>query len=297
MNQSNSYRVLLPIDGSPHAQRAAAYLAGCTGSFAISAIYVINVQSIEEQAALLAEGVGAPDYEERGLQATADARRVLDAARLPNSLTTLLGDPAAVIVRTAEEEEVDEIIMGSRSKDGLGDVIGSVAYKVIHRARIPVTIVPAQREGVKPQPPVDAVHRILLAMDGSEHAERAIEFVSRLQSTTAPVEVELLNVQPTFPQGYVRGMLSEEMLASYQSEETVTALNAAAEVLEAAGMSSKVRVVSGDIADEIVKVASNLHCARIVMGTRGLTPVAGMVLGSVAYKVLHLSPIPVTLVK
>ncbi len=134
-------------------------------------------------------------------------------------------------------------------------------------------------------------------MDGSEHAERAVEFVSRLQSASAPVEVELLNVQSTFPQGYVRGMLSEEMLASYQSEESVTALNAAAEVLKAAGMTSKVRVVSGDIADEIVKVASNLHCARIVMGTRGVTPVAGMVLGSVAYKVLHLSPIPVTLVK
>jgi nucleotide-binding universal stress UspA family protein len=292
-----SYRVLLPIDGSPHAERAAAYLANCTGSFAVSAIYVVNVQSIEEQAALATETGGAPDYEERGRQATARARSLLDAARLPNSLTTLLGDPPSVIVRTAEEEEVDEIIMGSRSKDALGDVIGSVAYKVIHRAHIPVTIVPAGREGAKKRPPVDAVHRILLAMDGSEHAQRAVRFVSRLKGASVPVEVELLNVQPSFPQGYVRGMLSEEMLASYQSEGSIGALNAAAEVLKAAGKACQVRVVSGDIAEEIVRVASEHHCARVVMGTRGLNAVAGMALGSVAYKVIHLSPIPVTLVK
>ncbi|MCJ9712965.1 universal stress protein, partial [Bordetella hinzii] len=39
------------------------------------------------------------------------------------------------------------------------------------------------------------------------------------------------------------------------------------------------------------------QCDRIVMGTRGLGAVGGLVLGSVAQKVIHLSPVPVTLVK
>jgi nucleotide-binding universal stress UspA family protein len=298
MNDNQARRVLLPIDGSAHAERAAKYLSGCAGSLNLGAIYVLNVQSIEEQAALAAAGDGdAPDYEERGRSATASARAVLDTARLPNSMTTLLGEPAAVIVRAAEEEEVDEIVIGSRSKDHVGDIMGSVAYKVIHRARIPVTIVPTPRSDAQRGPPTDTVHRILLAVDGSEHAARAVRFVCRLQSASRAVEVQLLNVMPSIPQGYVRGLLSEEMLDNFRSDARQQALDAASTALQGAGLKFTVHIVPGDAAEKIVETASGLQCARIVMGTRGLSSVGGLVLGSVAYKVIHLASIPVTLVK
>ena len=58
-----------------------------------------------------------------------------------------------------------------------------------------------------------------------------------------------------------------------------------------------VGVVAGHAAEKIVQVAREHQCTRIVMGTRGLGSIAGLMLGSVAYKVVHLSPIPVTLVK
>jgi nucleotide-binding universal stress UspA family protein len=297
MNDDNAHRVLLPIDGSAHAHRAAEYLAGCTGSLGIGAIYVLNVQSVEEQAALIADGASAPDYEERGRQATASARGVLDAARLPNSSITLLGDPAMVIVRVAEEEQVDEIVMASRSQGHLGDVIGSVAYKVIHRAHIPVTIVPASSRDSQHLPPPDSVHRILLAVDGSEPAAHAVHFVCGLRSPSTPIEVQLLNVPLPIPAGYVRGLLSEDMIDSYHREEREQALNAASAALEAAGLKFTVHMVPGQAAEKIVEIASRLRCARVVMGTRGLNAVAGIALGSVAYKVIHLSSIPVTLVK
>jgi len=298
MNHNEARRVLLPIDGSPHAQRAAQFLASCAGSLNLGAIYVVNVQSIEEQAALAAAGDGdAPDYEERGRSATASARAVLDAARLPNSLSTLLGDPAAVIVRTAEEEEVDEIVMGSRSKDHVGDIMGSVAYKVIHRTHTPVTIVPTPRSDTQRAAPADGVHRILLAVDGSEHAARAVRFVCRLQSASRAIEVQLLNVMPSIPQGYVRGLLSEEMLDNFRSEARQQALDAASTALQGAGLKFTVHVIPGDAAEKIVETASGLQCVRVVMGTRGLSSVGGLVLGSVAYKVIHLASIPVTLVK
>jgi len=298
MNDNQARRVLLPIDGSATAKRAAEYLAGCGGSLNLGAIYVLNVQSIEEQAALAAAGDGnAPDYEERGLSATASARAVLDAARLPNSMTTRLGDPAVVIVRTAEEEEVDEIVMGSRSKEQVGDTIGSVAYNVIHRAHMPVTVVPAPRSDARREAPADTIHRILLAVDGSEHAGRAVRFVCRLQGVSRAAEVQLLNVMPSIPQGYVRGLLSEEMLDNFRSEARQQALDAASTALQATGLKFTVHVVSGDAAEKIVETASGLQCARIVMGTRGLSSVGGLILGSVAYKVIHLASIPVTLVK
>ena len=167
MSDNPSHRVLLPIDGSAHAQRAAEYLANCAGALDIGAVYILNVQSIEEQAALAADDAGGPDYEQRGRQATAQARATLDSARLPNNTVTLLGEPPAVIVRTAEEEAVDEIVMGSRGLSLFTDLMGSVAYKVIHRTRLPVTVVPTSSQHTAG---AQAVHRILLAVDGSEHA-------------------------------------------------------------------------------------------------------------------------------
>ena len=57
------------------------------------------------------------------------------------------------------------------------------------------------------------------------------------------------------------------------------------------------QTVAGDAAQEIVEYAKTHHCEGIVMGTRGLGSVATLVLGSVAHKVLHLTHVPITLVK
>jgi len=295
MSDNPSHRVLLPIDGSAHAQRAAEYLANCAGALGIGTIYVLNVQSIEEQAALAAGGAGgAPEYEERGRKATAQARATLDSARLPNNTVTLLGEPPAVIVRAAEEEQVDEIVMGSRGLSHLTDVMGSVAYKVIHRARMPVTVVPASGQHTATSA---AVHRILLAVDGSEHAARAVRFVCGLKSGAVPLEVHLFNAPLPIPPGYTRGLLSEDMLDNYHREERDKVLNAATAAVKAAGLKLEVHMISGDAAEKIAETAGKLQCTRIVMGTRGLSAVAGLVLGSVAYKVIHLASVPVTLVK
>jgi nucleotide-binding universal stress UspA family protein len=75
------------------------------------------------------------------------------------------------------------------------------------------------------------------------------------------------------------------------------ALQAARAVLNAAGASSKTKVAIGEVAPSIAQYAAEQACNEIVMGTRGMGSVAGMVLGSVATKVIHLVDVPVTLVK
>jgi nucleotide-binding universal stress UspA family protein len=239
------------------------------------------------------------DITDLGEKVTAKARRILEAARLPYALDTELGDPADVIIRAADAEHIDEIVMGSRGMARwTGLALGSVAYKVIHRAGIPVTIVDTpQQEGNLPATTQSDVHRVLLAVDGSKHASRAVDYICRLRDARGLLEAELLNVTLPIPPGYVRSLVNQEMPDSSHSEEGSSALRAASDVLHAAGVKVNPHIVPGHPAEKIVELAEQHHCTRIVMGTRGLGAITSLVLGSVAYKVIHLSPIPVTLVK
>jgi nucleotide-binding universal stress UspA family protein len=74
------------------------------------------------------------------------------------------------------------------------------------------------------------------------------------------------------------------------------ALRTARSRLDRAGIQYEYSVAVGPVAETIVKYAKRWQCDSILIGTRGLGLTAGLVLGSVALKVIHLAKIPVTLV-
>lgn len=138
------------------------------------------------------------------------------------------------------------------------------------------------------------MHKVLIAVDGSSHAAKAVAFVAGL-ARTAKLEAVLLNVQP---EAEIRSIaLNRDAVETAERDKTNTALIPARQVLEAAGVAVALRVEHGDPADAVVKVAAETACDHVVMGTRGLGSLAGLVMGSVATKVLHLTHLPVTLVK
>jgi nucleotide-binding universal stress UspA family protein len=84
-----------------------------------------------------------------------------------------------------------------------------------------------------------------------------------------------------------------------QEEEKAAAevLQQAVAVCRDAGVPCVPRSERGAVAATIVRVAREQGAAQIIMGTRGLGGVRGLLLGSVATQLLHLVDIPVTLVK
>mgnify|MGYP001564957268 CR=1 FL=1 len=142
--------------------------------------------------------------------------------------------------------------------------------------------------------------RILVPVDGAEHSLRAVQHVAGLKDKLRQkLEVLLLNVQPPVPMRELlfEGRLSEvhrleEPLKARGREQLVTARG----VLDAAAIECEPHVEIGETAPVIAGFARTHHCEMIVMGTRGLGPLAGLCLGSVANKVVHLSPVPVLLV-
>lgn len=140
--------------------------------------------------------------------------------------------------------------------------------------------------------------KILVAVDGSENSGRVIDFLIKKNSwSKQPVEVHLLNVQLQIAGVNVKMFISSESLNEYYREEGAAALKKARERLDAAGLSYTHHIGVGDPAEVIAEYVKSKGCDQILMGSRGLGSVSGLVLGSVATKVLHLTSVPVTLIR
>lgn len=139
--------------------------------------------------------------------------------------------------------------------------------------------------------------RILVPVDGSDTSLAAVRFVGGTLARANPdLEIHLLNVQPPLPSA-VTTFIDSAVVRDFHQEEGAKALAAARKLLDDAGVRHASHTVVGEPAETIAAYAEQQDCAGIVMGTRGLGRVAGLVLGSVAHKVLHLSKVPVTLAK
>lgn len=145
--------------------------------------------------------------------------------------------------------------------------------------------------------------KIMVPFDGSSPAQRAVEYAIRIATSVGKqtVKVFLLNVQEA--DSAVTDFFARDAtevgarLASTRRQAGAKLLAGPTETLERAGVPSEAVVLLGDPATVSASYVDNYHCDMVVMGTRGLGPVGGLVLGSVASKVIHLVKVPVTVVK
>lgn len=140
--------------------------------------------------------------------------------------------------------------------------------------------------------------KILLPVDGSDCALRAVEhLLSHSAWFREAPEVHLLNVHPPIPDSRALAHVGKETLHAYYREESEAQLAAAQVRLGEAGIGFVTHIHVGQPAEVIARLAGELACAMIVMGTHGRSALAGLLMGSVATQVLHLVPCPVLLVK
>ncbi len=140
--------------------------------------------------------------------------------------------------------------------------------------------------------------RILVPVDGSETSLRAIDFLlKKIGWYKNTVEIHLVNVQHAL-HGDISMFVGREQLAQFHHDEGVKALQAACARLDAAGLSYVFHIgVGEDPAVIIAHYARDKECDQILMGTHGRGAVGGMLMGSITRKVLHLTAVPLLLVK
>lgn len=139
---------------------------------------------------------------------------------------------------------------------------------------------------------------ILVPVDGSECAVRALQEAIRMAKLAGgEANIHALNVQMPIVSGHARMFLSRDAVEEYYESEHKRALDTALPVLEPSGVPFTLVRRLGQYGEEIAKYADEAQCDHIFMGTRGLGAVSGLLLGSVARKVIYLAKVPVTLIK
>ena len=138
-------RVLVPLDGSPQSRDALQFAVEEYPEATVLGFHVIDPieggYSVRTGIPISSEEW----YEDAKEQAEAlfeEAREVADDHGVTFESRTEVGRPSRTIVEYADENEVDQVIMGSHGRSGVSRILlGSVAENVVRRSTVPVTVV------------------------------------------------------------------------------------------------------------------------------------------------------------
>lgn len=143
-------RILVPTDGSAGVERAVRHavdLASVHGA-TVHALYVVNVAS---HATLPMEGAfeGVTEMLRTDAEdAVGMVEAVADDYDVPVETAIIEGTPSTEIVRYAEEEGCDLVVMGTHGRGGIDRLLlGSVAEKVVRGSNVPVLTVRVDEDG------------------------------------------------------------------------------------------------------------------------------------------------------
>ncbi|PJX22959.1 hypothetical protein CAP48_12885 [Advenella sp. S44] len=141
---------------------------------------------------------------------------------------------------------------------------------------------------------------ILVPIDGSKNAAKALEWATSLAKTAA-MKLLVVNVQPSFQTIHAKTLFKHEDIEQYQQQlfnEVMEPVNAR---LQQAGVDYETKLLIGDPKTCIVQEVndqqnSNWPVDMVVMGSRGSNPLFSGLLGSVSYAMIHSAVCPVTII-
>ncbi|MBY0509192.1 MAG: universal stress protein [Rhodospirillaceae bacterium] len=136
--------------------------------------------------------------------------------------------------------------------------------------------------------------KVLVPIDGSKNSIRALAYIALRARRGENIQAHVLFVQPTaLPSLYV----TRSMIKDWQKAERDRVFSNPKIKTLTKRLKAHICLETGDVAEAILKAARKYRCAEIVMGSRGLGRLKRLILGSVATKIIHASPVPVTIVK
>ncbi len=293
--------ILVARDYSPCAERAletALFLAAQAGA----TLHVVHAEVLH------ADPYGRPDaaadpldkLRERlkeGVEHDRDERVRFDPGSVKMEHAVVRDVAAApALLSYAEHHDIDLIVMGTHGRSGLRRMLlGSVAEEVVRWAPCPVLTVRATA------PAPEDINAILVPIDFSESSKAAVQQAVRL-ARLLDARLDLLHVGETVPVPafYDTGFIVYEygpQFAEHALEQLHGLVSDATAIEPGKELDVRVHVGVGQSPNVIANEAERLHSDLIVMGTRGLSGLKHLLLGSVAERVLRLAGCPVLVTK
>lgn len=146
--------------------------------------------------------------------------------------------------------------------------------------------------------------KILLAVDGSNQSLKAAEYTKNLAALIKPEKITILNVgsvQTIYLMNYHPSMIEPDILPQQVEdrikEQGEKVLQDALEIFKGANLQIKTQFQYGHPAETIADFAQKENFDLIIVGSRGLSELKGMFLGSVSDRISHLCHCPILIVK
>ncbi|QOS76756.1 universal stress protein [Paenibacillus sp. JNUCC31] len=137
--------------------------------------------------------------------------------------------------------------------------------------------------------------QILVAVDGSDHAHKALEqAVDLAESLKQPASLIIIHVNPSISLNEPALGVDLEARIAEEGQHIIQPVN---DLLSGRSVHSETLLIAGDPVNEICRVAKDRDCDLIVMGTAGKSMLAEIVVGSVSHGVLKQAGCPVMTVK
>ncbi len=296
-------KMLVPLDGSELAEIALEYAKEVASKLRLSLVllHVYSPAEAEQVPARQAYINSKVDTVRRELKAAeAGSGPVSEEVTVRGELVE--GYPAEEILRYAEENSIDFILMSTHGRTGIKLwAMGSVADKILRSSKVPIWLI---RAGAPPEIISDRLptRRMLVLLDGSELAESVLPHVETLarQRGADLVDIILLGVCEPMPVAayyYSTVPIDWEDYIVRCKREDEQYLAKIEMRLKSAGLKAHLELLMGKPADAVIDYVSKNPVNLIVMSTHGRSGLSRWVYGSVAEKVLHGISTPIFLVR
>ena len=202
------------------------------------------------------------------------------------------GDPASVILQHADARRADVIVVGASERTGFDRFrFGSVAETVAVDSVKPVLVIPAHagRDRDASKPPAS----ILVAIDLNEGSTAAVERALAMAGDTTRVTV--VHVVPGVPLAGVSRYMHRVRELEFQRHLARDAWRRLPEIIRPTPASPKVhaRVLMGDPASEIARVAREADADLVLVGVTPRGVIGRLLFGSTAARVIRHAGVPV----
>lgn len=219
-----------------------------------------------------------------------EIKELVKQSGVPYTLEIKFGDVQQVINEFAKSG-FEAIIMGTHGYGRFtGFLMQSVSYPTVHDVNIPVFLI--SEDTRQEQFPWS---KVLIAVDGSDQAKEAIEKAVAL-SKNMEVTYSLVTVVPppvSYAGAYGPGWQDVNTLEEWGK----ATLSPYEELLQEKGIKFESKLLIGDPATSIRQAAKEQGCDLIVLGHHGMGGVAGTMMGSVTFKMIHRTETPLLIVK